>query len=177
MEIDKILGELAALSEQKVTARQMQALLQDVEKPFARTTYPAHFTASAFIYDPAQQKVLLTLHRKLKLYLQPGGHIEEGETPLEASLREGLEESGLTFLTLVSPLPFDIDIHTIPATTKEPEHQHYDICYLYHACSEHALHISEESLALTWFCLKDTEQGEARVARMTAKLATKVRKR
>lgn len=40
-------------------------------------------------------KTLLLKHKKLGMWLPPGGHIDEGETPDEAVLREVLEETGL----------------------------------------------------------------------------------
>lgn len=52
-----------------------------------------HFTASVFIvFD---NKILLHEHKKSGLILQPGGHIEENESPSEAALREVKEETGL----------------------------------------------------------------------------------
>ena len=51
------------------------------------------FVATGFIADKGQ--VLLILHRKLGLWLPPGGHIEKDETPEEALHREVLEETGL----------------------------------------------------------------------------------
>ena len=52
------------------------------------------FVVSA--YAVREGKVLLIKHKKLGLWLAPGGHIDEGETPDEAALRELLEETGLT---------------------------------------------------------------------------------
>src|SRR3990167_297809 len=40
-------------------------------------------------------KTLLLKHKKLGMWLPPGGHLEEGETTDEGVLREGLEETGL----------------------------------------------------------------------------------
>lgn len=51
------------------------------------------FTASVFIVH--EKKVLLHLHKKLRKWLQPGGHIELDEGPLEAAIREVKEETGL----------------------------------------------------------------------------------
>lgn len=51
------------------------------------------FTASVFIVH--EGKVLLHLHKKLGRWLQPGGHIELDEGPIEAALREAKEETGL----------------------------------------------------------------------------------
>jgi len=52
-----------------------------------------HFTASALIIEDNQ--VLLLHHKKLDVWLYPGGHIEKNETPEQAVLREVMEETGL----------------------------------------------------------------------------------
>jgi 8-oxo-dGTP pyrophosphatase MutT (NUDIX family) len=52
------------------------------------------FTTSAFIaYNGT---ILLVQHKKIGKWLQPGGHIELDEDPLEALWREIEEETGLT---------------------------------------------------------------------------------
>lgn len=52
-----------------------------------------HFTTSALIID--EGKVLLIYHKKLGVWLYPGGHIESNETPDQALIREVQEEIGL----------------------------------------------------------------------------------
>lgn len=52
-----------------------------------------HFTASAIIIQ--DNKVLLVKHKKLGVWLYPGGHVEEDETPDQALVREVKEETGL----------------------------------------------------------------------------------
>lgn len=52
-----------------------------------------HFTASALIID--NNKVLLVYHKKLNVWLHPGGHVEKNENPDETLLREVKEETGL----------------------------------------------------------------------------------
>ncbi|MCW8114087.1 NUDIX hydrolase [Yersinia intermedia] len=54
-----------------------------------------HFTASAIILDE-NDRILMHFHKKLQMWLYPGGHIEENEEPQEALLREMLEEIGVT---------------------------------------------------------------------------------
>ncbi len=51
------------------------------------------FTASAYIVH--KSKVLLHRHKKLGIWLPPGGHIELDEDPNEAVVREAKEETGL----------------------------------------------------------------------------------
>jgi len=53
-----------------------------------------HFTASALIKND-NNEVLLVFHKKLNVWLYPGGHIEFNETPDEAVIREVKEETGL----------------------------------------------------------------------------------
>lgn len=52
-----------------------------------------HFTASALIID--NNKVLLLYHKKLGVWLYPGGHVEKNETPDQTLIREVKEETGL----------------------------------------------------------------------------------
>ncbi len=40
-----------------------------------------HFTATAFVLHPDQDKVLLHWHNKVMEWLPPGGHIEKNEYP------------------------------------------------------------------------------------------------
>ena len=53
-----------------------------------------HFTASAIVINN-ERKVLLVYHKKLNVWLYPGGHIEPYETPDETVIREVKEETGL----------------------------------------------------------------------------------
>ncbi|MEU0138026.1 NUDIX hydrolase [Streptomyces sp. NPDC006296] len=107
-----------------------------------------HLTASALVIDPERGRVLLTLHRKLRMWLQMGGHCEPGDTTLAAAaLREATEESGIAGLALLPGGPVRLDRHPIPA----PCHRHLDVQYAATATAGAVEQISEESLDLRWF--------------------------
>jgi 8-oxo-dGTP pyrophosphatase MutT (NUDIX family) len=107
-----------------------------------------HITASALVIDPTRGRVLLTLHKKLRMWLQMGGHCEPGDTVLaDAALREATEESGVTGLTLLPGGPVRLDRHPIPP----PCPWHYDVQYAVLAPPDAEHTISDESLDVRWF--------------------------
>ncbi|GAA3492237.1 NUDIX hydrolase [Streptomyces cremeus] len=107
-----------------------------------------HLTASALVVDAERGRVLLTLHKKLKMWLQMGGHCESGDaTVADAALREATEESGIKGLTLLPGGPVRLDRHPIPA----PCHWHLDVQYAAIAPAGAVEAISDESDDLRWF--------------------------
>ena len=78
----------------EVRARQrILVALGRLARPFDQDRDATHVTGSALILGP--RGVVLHRHKRLGLWLQPGGHLEPGETPWEAAVRESIEETGL----------------------------------------------------------------------------------
>ena len=110
----------------RVSKERMLLELATLSRPFDEHADPTHMTASAIVVG--EEGVLLHLHKKLGMWLQPGGHIEAGETPWDAAVREVLEETGL----LAVPMEpkerlFHVDVHQAGA------HLHLDLRYLVRA--------------------------------------------
>ncbi|MFD5051676.1 NUDIX hydrolase [Streptomyces tendae] len=105
-----------------------------------------HLTASTMVIDPSRGRVLLTLHKKMRMWLQMGGHCEPvDETLARAALREGTEESGIAGLTLLPGGPVRLDRHHTPCAW------HLDVQYAAVAPEGAVEAISDESLDLRWF--------------------------
>jgi 8-oxo-dGTP diphosphatase len=58
-------------------------------------TPPKHLVVYFIPVDAAERCLLLGDHRKSGLWLPPGGHVEDGEDPHQAVIREAREELGI----------------------------------------------------------------------------------
>ena len=94
------------------------------------------FTVAVFVVHVG--RVILHRHRKLGIWLPPGGHIEPNELPDEAAVREVREEAGIA-VELVGPRGLDVDYPGQPVQLVRPEgiqletigpgHEHIDLIY------------------------------------------------
>ena len=89
----------------------------------------SHFCAYFLPYDSANKKVFIVHHKKSGLWLSPGGHIDKGETLLEALNREIDEELGVKDFFKEEQSPFLLTITPIENRV-QPCKAHYDVWYL-----------------------------------------------
>ncbi len=143
--------------EQWLLCEKFRTLWQRGKRALDRHDWEGHLTGSGLVTDESMGQVLLTLHAKLGLWLQLGGHADFDPDLARVALRECQEESGINDLHFVNEDPsiFDLDIHWIPERKNEPGHWHYDVRFLLWAKRETPLVVSSESNDLKWLAVRE----------------------
>jgi 8-oxo-dGTP pyrophosphatase MutT (NUDIX family) len=136
--------------EEQSTKIRMLDCIKTYDNCFDRSLFIGHITASAWLLNKDLTKALIMHHAKLDMWVQLGGHCDGNPNPLQVALKEAQEESGIQNIEPIHDGIFDIDIHFIPATPKEPEHYHYDVRFLLRVTGDEKYIQNEESKALRW---------------------------
>lgn len=139
----------------------LKGFLEEKKEIYSRDNHFGHITASAFILSADGQEVLLIEHKKYSKWLIPGGHVDAGETPLEAARREAFEEVGIKHLALLKESIFDVDIHRIPHSEKkgEPSHWHFDVRFLFQVTEEVDVTLNtDEATDYQWMALSEAKR-------------------
>jgi 8-oxo-dGTP pyrophosphatase MutT (NUDIX family) len=124
---------------------------------FERTLQTGHVTASGWVVSPDRSQVLLMHHRKLDRWFQPGGHCDGDSDVVQVATKEVMEETGVMDFKLALDGIFDVDVHLIPANSKDVAHYHYDIRFLFEANPDDKLVINIESRDVRWIPLGEVE--------------------
>ncbi len=129
-------------------AASIKRLLEEAPQlasPFDEEADPLHVTASALVVGT--RGTILHRHRKLGIWVQPGGHVDPGETIEGAALREAAEETGLQ---LIHPpegtMLMHVDCHPGPRG-----HTHFDLRYVLLGSSTDPAPPADESQEVYWF--------------------------
>lgn len=130
--------------------RRFLAELERLDRPCDRDADPVHVTASGIVVG--RRGTVLHLHRRAGRWLQPGGHIDPGELPEEAALRETREETGLSAAHPdAGPRMIHLDVHP------SQDHLHLDLRFLLLAPDEEPAPGPGESPQVRWYRWVDAE--------------------
>jgi 8-oxo-dGTP pyrophosphatase MutT (NUDIX family) len=133
-----------------VTAREISsrarflAELDRLADPFSRDADPVHVTGSGIV--AGRRGTVLHWHKRIGGWMQPGGHIDAGETPWAAALRETQEETGLLVRHPADgPQLLHLDAHAAGP------HFHLDLRYLLLSGDDDPAPPPGESQQVRWF--------------------------
>ncbi len=123
-----------------------------------------HPTVTGFVVW--QGRTLLHWHRKERLWLPPGGHVEPNEDPLQAVLREVEEETGLQVEIFGSPpplpfanvtqLPSPVTVLVFDVVGDGVRHQHIDFDYFCRPLAPPPERFPDPTMR--WFTAREVEE-------------------
>ncbi|MBW3601493.1 MAG: NUDIX domain-containing protein [Actinobacteria bacterium] len=151
--VERVRAEVAALTPADPRGRRSRRRVLDglarLDRPFDERAGPVHATASAIVVGP--RGTLLHRHKRLGVWMQPGGHVDHGETPWEAAERETAEETGVPGShPAAGPRLVHTDVHR-----GGRGHTHLDLRYLLLADDVDPSPGAGESPDVRWFAWEE----------------------
>jgi 8-oxo-dGTP pyrophosphatase MutT (NUDIX family) len=160
-------GHRAADARETQAKTRILERLDSLSRPFDEEADLVHVTGSAVVVG--RRGTVLHLHKRLRRWMQPGGHIDPGEAPWDAALRESEEETGLALShPPTGPRLIHVDVHEAAKG-----HTHLDFRYLLMAHDDDPAPPPGESPEARWYpwdealaVADDALIGALKVARM-----------
>ena len=186
MDIRKAIRDYTPFNEQEAADKAMILdFLAKNSDAFYRSNLTAHMTASAWVVNPAHDRVLMVYHRIYDSWSWTGGHADGDEDLARVALREVREETGVQSARLLSRDIFSLESLTVDGHEKHgayvPSHLHLNVTYLLEADDRDALTVcEEENSGVRWFGLDEALQASSEpwfVSRIYRKLNEKLRAR
>lgn len=140
--------------------------LREEKNVFSRENEAMHMTASAWVTNETQDRVLMAYHNLYDSWSWLGGHADGECDLLSVALREVCEESGITRVRPASEEIFSLEILTVDGHEKRgryvSSHLHLNVTYLLIADEEDALHIKpDENSGVKWFTPKGAVEASS----------------
>lgn len=151
---------------------------------FTRENKAAHFTASAWVLNPARTKVLMIYHNIYNSWAWMGGHADGEKDLLKVAEREAKEESGITDIRPVSEDILSLEVVTVSGHEKRGKyvssHLHLNVTYLFEADENQELFIKpDENSGVMWIGLDDIKNKSTEewfIDRIYSKLIAKTKR-
>lgn len=159
--LDALVRYVPRCPQEEADREEMLKALVTLPAPFSRLSRTAHFSASAWIVNPARDRVLMVYHNLYDSWSWTGGHAD-GETDLLAvALREAKEETGLETIRPLREDIFSLEVLNVEGHEKcgryVPSHLHLNVTYLLEADDTQPLRVKpDENSGVRWFTLAES---------------------
>ena len=184
MDIRQAIESYTPFNEQEAADKSLiLAFLAANPDAFYRENRIAHMTASAWVVNPARDRVLMVYHKIYDSWSWTGGHADGDEDLAAVALREVREETGVRSARLLSDEIFSLESLTVDGHEKNgayvSSHLHLNATYLLEADDSDPLTVCEaENSGVRWFTLDGALKASSEpwfVRRVYAKLNEKLR--
>ena len=184
MDIREVIAAYSPFNAQEAADKALiLAFLRENPDAFCRTNRIAHMTASAWVVNPARDRVLMVYHKIYDSWSWTGGHADGEEDLAAVALREVREETGVRSARLLSEEIFSLESLTVDGHEKHGEyvssHLHLNVTYLMEADDSDPLTVcEEENSGVRWFTLDGALEASTEpwfVQRIYRKLNDKLR--
>ena len=140
--------------------------LREEKNIFSRENEAMHMTASAWVTNETQDRVLMAYHNLYDSWSWLGGHADGECDLLSVALCEVCEESGITRVRPASEEIFSLEILTVDGHEKRgryvPSHLHLNVTYLLIADEDDVLRIKpDENSGVKWFTPKGAVEASS----------------
>ena len=143
-------------------ARDREVMLYAIdrmENVLTRENPIAHFTASAWIVNPARDRVLMAWHNIYKTWAWTGGHADGDGDLLRVALREAEEETGIQSIRPVTRGIYSLEVLPVNSHVKRGQfvaaHLHLNVTYLLEGDDTQPLRPKpDENSAVEWLPLE-----------------------
>ena len=136
-----------------VSVAQFQSLKNSQSTHTKKEGNPRHYCSFFLPYYKNSDKIYLCHHIKANDWIPPGGHIEPGETPTDAAIREMQEELGVA-ISKSQLIPFALSVKPI----NRPEAgcvAHYDVWFLVDIPVQNFAYLQSEYHDAGWFTVPE----------------------
>lgn len=151
-------------------------MTESIDKSFSSETeknLEIHPASTVYVLsDEENPRALLLKHKKLKVWLPPGGHQEHNESAYDAAIHEVLQETGIDITDHLNkperiddrsvsiPVPNYLLLEDIPAHGDNPAHIHQDSIYVVKIPVQDVVRAERESDDIRWFTRQEMEDLE-----------------
>lgn len=141
--------------QEQVDCQRIEQFLAEEQKLLLRDNVKMHFTASAWVLNPAKDKVLMLYHNIYQSWSWSGGHADGEGDLLSVAIKEVKEESGLTSVEPLLATPLSVEILGVQPHYRKQKyvsaHLHLNYTFLLHNTKEEELKVCpEENSRVSW---------------------------